>query len=47
MNESSTKTAKTNPMEWPSFLDATVLDVVRNDFKFPAMTPVQVRPSDK
>ena len=32
---------KQNIMEWPSFLDEQIMDVIKNDFKFESMTPVQ------
>lgn len=28
-------------MEWPTFLDENLMDVIKNDFKFTSMTPVQ------
>ena len=34
--------AKPDRMEWPTFLDPRILDVLKNDFKFKTMTPVQV-----
>ena len=34
--------AKANPMEWPTFLHQSIQDVIRTDFQFKTMTPVQV-----
>jgi hypothetical protein len=38
--EKASKTS--NQMEWPAFLDPIIHDVIKNDFKFQSMTPVQV-----
>ncbi len=42
MSTKSVKSTKSNSMEWPTFLDSSILEVIENDFKFKSMTPVQV-----
>ena len=41
MSEAKPKPKPAN--EWPDYLDETVLNVIQQDFKFAAMTPVQVK----
>ncbi len=40
MSEGNVKTKAAN--EWPATLNPDILSVIRNEFKFTTMTPVQV-----
>lgn len=37
----SDEAVKKDVLEWPAFLDEHIMDVIKNDFKFESMTPVQ------
>lgn len=40
-SKTNEETTKKDVLEWPAFLDERIMDVIKNDFKFESMTPVQ------